>query len=345
MAVFQADGSSIGLLPHVYVIAEIGSNHDGNFERALAMIGLAAAAGADAVKFQSFTADGLVARRLWAEGRTGYENPLHPRIDSYTLPADWHGRLQEAATNAGVDFLSTPFDLERLSLLDSLGVPAIKIASGDLTFEPLLRAAARTGRTILLSTGMAEFDEIDQALAALREEGNEKIVLLHCVTSYPTRDEDVNVRAVRELAKRYHLPVGLSDHSLSLAAPLAAVALGASVIERHLTFSRSLSGPDHPYAMEPMEFRAMVEEIRILERALGSGEKSPCVEEVRERLVGRRSIRAAADLPAGTVIAPGHLSFLRPGGGMSPFRQNELIGKRLVRGISRDEPFAPESVE
>lgn len=330
----------IGRGSPVYVIAEIGSNHDGRIERAFAMIEVAAYSGADAVKFQSFTADGLVARNL-RTARGGFApNPAYGFIKSLSLPEDWHPKLKEAARAAGVDFISAPFDLQRLELLDELNVPAIKIASGDLTYEPLLRAAARTMRPLIVSTGMSTFDEIAQALQTIREEGNEKVVLLHCVTSYPTKAEDENILAVAELEKRFGLPVGLSDHGRGIAAPVAAVALGAAVVERHITISRGLSGPDHSYAMEPGEFRQMVEEIRLLEKALGTGRKFICDEERRERFVGRRSIRAAADLPKGTVLKIDHLKFVRPGEGLSPFLYRDFLGKKLMRGVREDEALS-----
>ena len=337
MANITIGDRTIGKGSPVYIIAEIGSNHDGRLERAYALIEMAAAAGADAVKFQSFTAPGLVAGRIKNAAGRMVENPAYSFIEALSLPDDWHAKLKDSASSAGVDFISAPFDLERLELLDDLKVPAIKLASGDLTFEPLVRAAARTGRTLLVSTGMATIEEIVRTVNAIREEGNEKIVIMHCVTSYPTKWEDENIRAVGELAKRLGLPVGLSDHALGLAAPLAAVALGASVVERHFTTSRSLTGPDHSFAMEPHEFRQMVEEIRILEKALGTGEKALCEEERRERLVGRRSIRAAKDLPSGTVITEDHLKFVRPGEGLSPFDYRLVLGRMLKKSLREDE--------
>jgi sialic acid synthase SpsE len=327
-----------------YVIAEIGSNHDGRIERAFALIETAAVAGADAVKFQSFTADGLVARRV-PDGEGGMrDNPVYPFIDNVAVPVSWHRELKACAIAASVDFLSTPFDLARLDLLCQLDIPAIKIASGDLTFEPLLRAAARSGRPIILSTGMAEMAEIDRSVEVIRQEGNDNIVLLHCVTSYPTKLEEVNVRAVTTLAKRFKIPVGLSDHSFGIAGPLAAVALGANVIERHFTFSRSHPGPDHPFAMEPQEFRTMVEEIREIEKVLGTGRKKLVKEERRERLVGRRSIRAAQDLKKGTVLKASHLKYVRPGGGLDPFDAALILGKKLQRALAEDEQIALSDV-
>lgn len=322
-----------------YVIAEIGSNHDGRIERAFALIETAAASGADAVKFQSFTAEGMVAGRVLATGGGMVENPVYPFVDHLSVPVAWHRELKACAIGAGVDFLSTPFDLKRLELLCDLDVPALKIASGDLTFAPLLRAAARSGRPVILSTGMAELAEIDRAVELLRKEGNEQLVILHCVTSYPTKLEDMDVRSVSTLAKRYGVPVGLSDHSSGYAAPLAAVALGASVVERHFTFSRAFPGPDHPFAMEPHEFRQMMEEIRGVEKVLGSGRKKLVGEEKRERMVGRRSTCAAKALKKGTVLKEAHFKYVRPGGGIDPFDAAKLIGKRLVRAVAEDQPF------
>jgi sialic acid synthase SpsE len=302
-------------------------------------------AGADAVKFQSFTAEGMVARRVRGPDGDLIDNFVYPIIERLTLPAEWHEGLQRCARAAGVEFLSAPFDLERLALLHRLDVGAIKIASGDLTYDDLLRAAARTGRPILLSTGMSYLEEIEHAVSVLRGEGNEQIVLLHCVTSYPTPLENANIRAIQTLAEKFRLPVGLSDHSAGLAAPLAAVAMGACVIERHFTLSRTLPGPDHSYAMEPSEFRAMMEEVRRMELALGSGRKEPHGEETNERRVGRRSVVAARALEQGAVLVAQDLRCVRPGGGIEPTRLPELVGKRLTRALACDEPLSWKDVQ
>jgi sialic acid synthase SpsE len=336
---------TIGRGHPAYVIAEIGSNHDGSLERAKEIIALAAKAGADAVKFQSFTADGLVARKVVDVTGKFVDNHVHPIIDRLTLPAQWHAELKQCATNEGVHFLSAPFDLERLELLLELDVPAIKIASGDLAFEPLLSAAAKSGKPLLLSTGMAYQSEIDRSVAHIQGVQKERnLVLLHCVTSYPTSLEHANLRAIQTMEKRYGLPVGLSDHTTSLIAPVAAVAMGAVVIERHFTPDRTLSGPDHPFAIEPGELSEMVESIRELETMMGSGDKTPAPPELEEQKVGRRSLCAAVRIARGEVIGGGMLKCVRPGGGLDPFELPQLVGKRAARDIEQEEQLTLEDV-
>lgn len=329
-----------------YVIAEIGSNHDGRLDRARTMIELAALCGADAVKFQSFTADGLVARCIVdPQGGPARDNPVHPILARFSVPGDWHAELVACAEAAGIHFLSAPFDLGRLALLDRLDVPAIKIASGDITFEPLLQAAARTGRPVLLSTGMSDLSEVGRAVATLQEAGCRQLVLFQCVSCYPTSLEQANVRAVKTLAEQFGCPVGLSDHSPGSAAALAAVALGVCAVEKHLTFDRNLPGPDHPFAMEPQEFRSMVREIRNVEAALGNGQKEPADEERSERLVGRRSLTLVRDLAAGHVLSADDLKCVRPGGGLSPYELRSVLGKRLVRKLTAEAVLTRDDVE
>jgi N,N'-diacetyllegionaminate synthase len=244
----------------VYVIGEAGSNHDGDVNQAVKLIEIAAEAGANAVKFQCIP-------------------PLERK---------WMPMLKDEAEYAGIDFLATPFDLDAVAYLDELDVPAIKIAAPELVYLELMEAAAATGRPLIISTGMATMKEIDQALTTARVLGDDDVTLLQCTTRYPTPANQINLRAMETMRDRYRIPVGLSDHSLGIAVPIAAAALGASIIEKHFTISRDLEGPDHPFAIEPHELKAMVDGIREVEQALGDGRKDGPVEGERVESRGRR---------------------------------------------------------
>jgi sialic acid synthase SpsE len=331
------------------LIAEIGSNHDGDLERALDLVDAAADAGADAVKFQSFRAATLLARR-WPAPDGGWKAAeAYPVLERLEVPAEWHARLRERAHARGVVFLSTPFDVERARLLAALGVPAFKVASGDLTHVPLLRALGSFGRPIVLSTGLATPAEIEAALAVIAEgagaaERRPPVVLLHCVSLYPLAPGDANLRALATLRARFGCPVGWSDHSPGHTLALGAIALGACVVEKHFTDDRRRRGPDHPIAMEPAEFRAMAAAVRELECGLGDGEKRPRPGEEPERRWARRSVYAARALVTGTVLAEADLKVVRPAIGLAPAAVDRLIGRRLVRPLAVDEPLAAEDV-
>jgi N-acetylneuraminate synthase/N,N'-diacetyllegionaminate synthase len=319
--------------PRVYVIAEIGSNHDGKLPQARRLIDLAARAGADAVKFQTFRADRLYPPLRFAADGTTTPHPTHEFLKHHEVPHAWHAALKARADARGVDFLSTPFDEDAADLLVAVGCPALKIASGDLTHHALLRHVARTKTPVLLSTGMATLGEIDAAVGVLRGSGCRELALLHCVSNYPPDFAQVNVRAVETLRRAFACPVGQSDHSLGVAVPLAAVTLGASLVEKHLTLSRRLSGPDHPYAMEPEEFAAMVREIRNLEQALGDGRKVPAKSEVPERTYARRGVYARRDLAAGETLATRDLAALRPAVGLGAEALDQVVGRKVRRAV------------
>jgi N-acetylneuraminate synthase/N,N'-diacetyllegionaminate synthase len=344
-----AGGRRIGPGAPCFVIAEIGSNHDGDLARALALIDAAAEAGADAVKFQSFRAATLCARR-WPDPRGGWQpSAAYPLLARLELPADWHPLLRDHAAARGTLFLSTPFDEERARLLATLDVPAMKVASGDLTHLPLLRLLGGFGRPVLLSTGLATDDEVAAALRALTEGAGTParrppVVLLHCVSLYPLGPGDANLRVLPALAARHGCPVGWSDHSPGHTLAVGAVALGACVVEKHLTDDRGRSGPDHAFAMEPREFRAMVEAIRELEAGLGDGVKRPRPGEEAERTWARRGLWAARRLPAGTVLQARDLKMVRPALGLPPDALAHLVGRRLRRPLEADQPLLPEDV-
>ncbi|MBM2826412.1 MAG: AFP-like protein, partial [Dehalococcoidia bacterium] len=328
MVEFRVDKRLIGPGNPVYIIAEVGSNHDGSLEQAKKLIDASAEAGANAVKFQSFTAEGLAARS---------QERLYNFFKTVEMPKEWHRELADYAKGVGVDFLSSPFDEDAVDLLYDVDVPAFKIASGDLTHYPLLRRAARYGRPIILSTGMGTLGEVEQAVECLRAGGTDAIALLHCVSNYPPQFEDANIRAMVTMREAFGLPVGYSDHSPGLVVPLGAVALGACIIEKHITFDRSLKGPDHPYALEVAEFAQMVRDIRNLEAALGSGVKEPVEGEVAERMWARRGLYAARPIPKGTVLAREMIKLVRPCLALGP-DSLELVQGRVAReDIGQDE--------
>jgi sialic acid synthase SpsE len=341
MRTIDVAGRKIGPGQPCFVIAEAGSNHDRDLGRAKELIDVAADAGADAVKFQSYRADAIAARTTdpIATLEAGGTTTLHELYARTEMPADWLPILQAHAADAGVLFLSTPFDPHAVDELDALGVPLMKIASFELVDLPLLRHAARTGRPMVLSTGMATLGEIEEALAAVRGEGQEDIVLLHCGINYPAPFSSVNLAAMRTMAAAFGLPVGYSDHTLGSTVPVAAVALGANVIEKHFTISNDLSGPDHSFALEPDGLRAMVRAVRDAEAAIGSPIKGPAPDEAVHLRRGRRSLFAARAIAEGEVLALDMIAVLRPGIGVAPKHLENLIGRRTRRAIDAQEPI------
>lgn len=322
----------------VFVIAEAGVNHNGDLKMAQALIDVAAAAGADAVKFQTFRADLLAtANAPKAEYQlqtTGDAESQFEMLRRLELSADAHRELQSYCHERGVIFLSTPFDEEAVDLLDELGVPAFKISSGDLTNSPLLEYVASKGKPVILSTGMSELSELIEAVSVLNTAGCENPVLLHCVSNYPAGASEVNLRAMQTMRSAFDVPVGFSDHTEGIDVALAAVALGACVIEKHFTLDRTLPGPDHRASLEPAELRELVQSIRRVEAALGSGRKVPSASEIETAKVARRSLVAARNIPAGATLERDMVAMRRPGTGMSPAMRGTLLGRRAAREIS-----------
>lgn len=275
-------------MTHIDVIAEIGSNHGGDLDQAKRYIEASAKAGADVVKFQTLTPEGLIARFVKGADGTVTENPKFAAFGNAGLPDDWHAPLMACAADNGVEFMSTPFSLDAVELMESLGVKRYKIASGDLTFTPLLEALGATGKRLILSSGASYLDEVTTAVTTLTRSGCPHLTVLHCAASYPPAWEDLNLSAITTLQKTLGLPVGLSDHSPGAMAPIAAAALGAVVIEKHVTFDRATPGPDHPFAMEMDELAALIADLRNLEIALGDGDKKPAASEINRRRNLRR---------------------------------------------------------
>jgi N,N'-diacetyllegionaminate synthase len=321
----------------VFVIAEAGVNHNGDLKIARTLIDVAVEAGADAVKFQTFRAERLVTAdapkaeyQLQSIGDAESQFEMLRRLE---LSGDAHRELQSYCHERGIIFLSTPFDEESVDLLDEIGVPAFKISSGDLTNSPLLEHVARKGKPVILSTGMSELAELIEAVSVLNIAGCENPVLLHCVSNYPAPAAEVNLRAMQTMRSAFDVPVGFSDHTEGIDVALAAVALGACVIEKHFTLDRTLPGPDHRASLEAGGLRELVQSIRRVESALGNGRKVPAPSEVETAKVARRSLVAARDIPAGATLEREMVVMRRPGTGMSPSALDTLLGRRVMREI------------
>src|SRR5215218_8541495 len=330
----------IGPQQPVFVIAEAGVNHNGDLKLARALIDVAVEAGADAVKFQTFRADRLATpdapKAEYQLQTTSDAESQFEMLRRLELSADAHRELHSYCHERGIIFLSTPFDEEAVDLLEELGVPAFKISSGDLTNSPLLEYVAGKGKPVILSTGMSELSELIEAVSVLNTAGCENTVLLHCVSNYPADPAEVNLRAMQTMRSAFDLPVGFSDQREGIDVALAAVALGACVIEKHFTMDRTLPGPDHRASLEPAELRDLVRSIRRVETALGNGRKVPTVSELETAKVARRSLVAARDIPAGATLERDMVVMRRPGTGMSPAMLNTLLGQQTTREISAD---------
>lgn len=353
-------------MSRVFVIAEAGVNHDGSLEDALRMVDVAAEAGADAVKFQTFDAAQLVTRRAakaaYQARNTGADDGQLAMLKALELDRDAHRALAQRAGARGVRFMSTAFDMDSLDFLAGLDMPAIKIPSGDLTWAPMLLKAARLGRPLIVSTGMATLEEIREALAviafALTREGlpsgpdqlqaayadpaaqaalRARVTLLHCTTEYPAPLAAVNLRAMDLMRDAFGLPVGYSDHTLGTTVAIAAAARGATVIEKHFTLDRARPGPDHAASLEPGELAAMIAAIRDVETALGEPRKAPAPEEVGNRAIARRSLVAARPIAAGEPFSLDNLTAKRPADGLSPMAIWPLLGRPSPRDWAEDE--------
>jgi len=339
----------IGVGRRVFIIAEAGVNHNGDMELARQLVDAAAAAGADAVKFQTFKAEKVVgssARQArYQVKNTGVEESQLAMIRRLELDADRTALLREYCTRVGIEFLSTPFDEESADLLESLDVPAFKVGSGELTNHPFLSYLAGKGLPLLVSTGMANMKETEIAVAAIKEAGGRELCLLHCVSAYPAPPGESNLRAMTELRREFGVPVGWSDHTLGLHITVAAVALGASVVEKHFTLDRKLPGPDHAASLEPEELAALVCQVREVESALGDGVKQCMPSERDTAAVARRSVHAAIDLATGHVLDAGDFQLLRPGTGIGANEIERLVGRKTLRRIPAGTMLSWSDVE
>ena len=328
----------------VYVIAELSANHRHDLGVAKAIVAAASDAGADAVKLQTYTADTMTidadtppfrvgAGTLWS-GRN-----LYDLYREAAMPWEWHGELQAMANGLGLDLFSTPFDAGAVAFLDDLGTPAMKIASFELVDHELIRTAAATGRPLIMSTGMATIEEIDEAVDAAAEAGAAGVVLLRCNSAYPAPIDEMDLRTISAMGERWSVPIGFSDHSLGTTAATAAVALGASVIEKHLTLRRTDGGPDAAFSLEPHEFVALVEAVREAEAALGSVRFGPSEHE-RASLAFRRSLFVVADVAAGEALTRENVRAIRPGDGLAPKHLDAVVGRIALAAIPRGTPLA-----
>lgn len=316
-----------------YVIAEIGANHNRDMDVARELIDRSAEAGADAVKFQTYSGERIYSSKTprfsYLEGVSD-KTPAE-LLEEISLPRDWQAPLAAYARERGVDFFSSPFDHEAVAELDRLDVPVLKIASFEIVDLPLIRRAAQTGRPLLISTGMANLAEIEEALCAAAEGGASGVGLMQCTSVYPAPPERANLRAMETMRTAFGVPTGLSDHTTGIAVPIAAAALGAAFIEKHVTLDRTMIGPDHAFALEPGELRAMVEGVRAAQASLGDGRKTgPGPEESIEMYrLARRSLILTCDLPAGTVIERDMLTVKRPGWGIAPRELDRVVGRTM----------------
>ena len=353
--------------PSVFIIAEAGVNHNGSIELARQLIDVAAASGADAVKFQTFRSEALISRAAkkaeYQVANTGTDESQLDMVRKLELGVEDHRVLIAHAASRGIRFLSTPFDIESLRVLvDTFDLPQLKIPSGEITNLPLLVAAGRSRRPLIVSTGMATLGEIEDALAVLAfamadphgrptreatraallsESGQallrSRISLLHCTTEYPAPVAEVNLRAMQSMRAAFGLPVGYSDHTRGIHVPVAAVALGATIIEKHFTLDRGLPGPDHVASLEPAELKAMVSAIRDIEQALGDGHKLPAPSELKNIAVARKSLVAATAIAAGDTFTADNLTTKRPGSGINAMRHEDFLGRVATRAYGADE--------
>lgn len=328
---------------NVFIIAEAGVNHNGDISLAKKLIDVASEAGADAVKFQTFKAEKLVAKNAqkaqYQKETTNAEESQFDMIKKLELDLATHKELIRYCNEKNIMFLSTPFDLDSIAMLVQLGLNIFKIPSGEITNLPYLRAIGRLKKQVILSTGMANLEEIKDALNVLTTAGTPKknITVLHANTQYPTPMEDVNLKAMLTIGKTFDIAFGYSDHTLGIEVDIAAVAMGASVIEKHFTLEKTMKGPDHKASLEPDELFAMVQGIRNIEKALGNGIKQPSKSETPNINIVRKSIVAARDIQKGEIFTEENISVKRPGGGINPMHWNEFIGMRALKDYKADE--------
>lgn len=325
----------------IYIIAEAGVNHNGSLELAKKLVDYAAEAGADCVKFQTFLAKNCVSafapKAEYQKKSTGAGESQLDMVQKLELPYDAFCILKNHCEAKGIEFLSTPFDLSSIHFLHTLGVPFWKIPSGEITNYPYLRAIGKTGRPVVMSTGMCNLEEIHAAVCVLREYGTPSIKLLHCNTEYPTPIQDVNLRAMDTLRRKFQVEVGYSDHTTGIEIPVAAAAMGATILEKHFTLDKRMDGPDHKASLDPIELKAMVEAVRKVEAAMGNGDKVASESERKNQVIARKSIVAARMIRKGELLDEETITVKRPGNGISPMRWNEVLGSTAIRDFQEDE--------
>jgi pseudaminic acid synthase len=339
----KINGRRIGAGQPAYIVAEMSGNHNQNFEQAVRILHSAKDAGADAVKLQTYTPDTLTidsdreyfrvgGGTIW-DGRNLYD--LYG--EAYT-PWEWQPRLKKVADELGLDLFSTPFDYTAVDFLEKMDVPAYKVASFEIVDLPLVGRIAQTGKPIIVSTGMATLAEIEDAVQAIHHAGGKQLALLKCTSAYPALPDEMNLRTIPHLADAFDVPAGLSDHTLGIAVPVAAIALGACIVEKHFTVSRSIPGPDSAFSLEPHEFKAMVVAIRTVEKALGGVHYGVSEKEAKSR-VFRRSLFVVKDIAAGETFSDENVRSIRPGHGLSPKYLSDVLGRQAALDIKRGTPL------
>ncbi len=336
-------GRRIGPGHPVYVIAEMSANHGQSYEKAVEIIHSMKDSGADAVKLQTYTPDTITIPSDRPEFKIGkgtlWEGKnLHQLYGEAYTPWEWQPKLKKIAESLGMHCFSSPFDDTAVDFLEKMHVPAYKIASFEIVDIALIKKAAKTGKPLIISTGMASLEEIQDAVDAARSEGNDQIALLKCTSAYPAEPQEMNLRTIPDLAERFNVPAGLSDHTLGISVPVAAVALGACIVEKHFTMSRKEPGPDSAFSLEPSEFKQMVEAIRVAEKALGTASYQITEKEEASK-VFRRSLFVVEDMKAGDVFTEKNVRSIRPGYGMAPKFLSEVLGKKATKDIEGGTPL------
>jgi sialic acid synthase SpsE len=337
----KLDNKDVGDSFPTYIIGEIGSNHNCNFDTAKKLILAAKKAGCDAAKFQSYTADGLYSiytpRISEMDGRTKDEETPYELIKRIQMPIEWHKPLKEFCDQNKITFCSSPFDESMVDILEDIQAPFYKIASYEITHYPLLEKVAKTGKPIIISTGNSDINDIDVAVKVIKKCGNKNIAILHCVSQYPPALDDMNILCIDTFKKRYPFVIGFSDHAIDYTPSMLAVSLGASIIEKHITLDKNYPGPDHPFALEPAELELLVDKIRMAERIMGVPEKRVLKSEEENHRIGRRGIIAKKDIKEGSKINQNDFVIKRPAIGLHPKYLNSIDGLLLLKSIKKDE--------
>lgn len=342
------NGRNVGDGYPAYIIAEMSANHAGSIERALEMIHVAKESGADCVKIQTYTADTITIdchnEYFNIENGTWEGENLYSLYKKAYTPWEWQERLRDEAARVGIDFLSTPFDNTSVDFLEGLGVGFYKIASFELVDIPLLEYVASKKKPIIMSTGMATLEEIEEAVDAVYSTGNRQLAIMKCSSAYPARSEEMNLSTIIDMKKRFQIPVGLSDHSMGSFSASTAAAIGANIIEKHFCISRAIKNPDSSFSMEPDEFKAMVESVREVEKAMGKVSYGVSKQEASNACF-RRSLFVVEDIKAGEALTPENIRSIRPAYGLKPKHYKEVLGKRAVRDLKRGTPLSFEDLE
>ncbi|MBN1574480.1 MAG: pseudaminic acid synthase [Deltaproteobacteria bacterium] len=343
----EINDRSIGLDLPVYIIAEMSANHNQDFDQAVKIVKAAKEAGADAVKLQTYTADTLTISSdkdyFKIKGTIWEDRNLFDLYGEAHMPWEWQPRLKKIADDLGITLFSTPFDDSAVEFLEEMDVPAYKVASFEVVDIPLLKRIGKTGKPVIMSTGMATLSEIDEAVKTIREAGCLELALLHCVSAYPAPPEEMNLRTIPHMREAFGVPVGLSDHTLGISVPIAAVALGACIIEKHFTLSRDLQGPDSTFSLEPHELRSTVEGIRTIENAIGSVDYN-LTDKEKENQVFRRSLFVVKDIKAGEFFTSENVRSIRPGHGLHTRYLEVITGRRAARDIEKGTPLTWELI-